>query len=140
MELENHFFDMILYPAVLIWLGIWKGMLVLTLLSLILNYVFAHAYRLLGVNDVINSLHVVATKPTWAGKITRFALNSGYLPTVIFLCWEDPTKAFIYVRKGVNKHFTKKDWYAFAWTHVLANVIHTFLVGSAIEIVRAVIN
>ncbi len=140
MEIGNHFFDMILYPAVLIWLGILKGMVLLTFLSIIFNYLSVHAYRILGINGVMDSLYVLAAKSTLSGKITKFILRSGYWPTVVFLSWEDPTKAFIYVRRGVSKHFTQKDWFTFAWIHFLANVLHTLLVGGAIVGVRAVIN
>lgn len=140
MEAFNHGFDFVLYPAAIAFLGIWKGGVLMIILSMILNYIFAHFYRNMGVGEIFIWIDNASSNPNWIGKSFRFFLRAGYWPTLAFLAWEDPTKAFIYARKGVSKKFSTKDWIVFVEVNVLGNLIHTLSWGGIIALIRAIVS
>lgn len=141
VELANHWFDIILYGLAIGYFGMLWGGGLMTLLSLPLNWMNIRIYRKLGASQLFEWMdaQVDGETPTAIGRVLRFFESLGYWPTVIFLCWEDPSKAFVFVRRGVNPSFNAMDWRVFLWTNFVGNLIHTISIGGLIAFIRALV-
>ncbi len=112
-EIVNHAIDYALYPGAIATLGVIRGGLLMFLVILVVNYLHIQIYRLVDVGDYIKRIDEMrggVQTSSW-GKFLKFCLNAGYWPTFLGLCFEDPAKAFVFVRGGkLRKWFNRADW------------------------------
>ena len=144
VEILNHTFDFIMYPLVIGLLGPIKGGTVMTVFALGLNYILILGYHKTK-QDWFGFEWLALKKQeeaqTLGGKIFRLILHMGHWPAFIFLCWEDPFKAFIFVRgrKAAGFTFDKSDWFWFYLANFIGNLIWILIVVGALEAIKALI-
>ena len=144
IEVFNHSFDFIMYPLVIGLMGPLRGGIIMTILALALNYGMVIAYRKTDKDwfgfEWLELRREEEGKAFW-GKFLKSLLKIGYWPAFIFLCWEDPFKAFVYVRgrKSVGSKFSKLDWTWFFLANLIGNLIWIILVSGAIEFIKFII-
>ena len=96
----NNLFDYLLYPLVIGLLGPIKGGASMMVLALGLNYALVLVYNRtkqdwFGFEWLRLQQDVKAE--TFTGRVLRITLRGGRWPAFVFLSWEDPFKAFIFV-------------------------------------------
>lgn len=138
----NDTFDYVMYPLVIGLLGPIKGGAVMIILALGLNYILVVVYNRTK-QDWFGfewlRLQEEKKAETTMGRILRFALKGGRWPAFIFLSWEDPFKAFVFVRgrKTAGFKFTATDWKWFFGANLIGNLIWIVIVSGAIETVKS---
>lgn len=137
----NDTFDYVMYPAMIGLLGPVKGGVIMTILSLGLNYGLVLIYNKTKTDwfgfEWLRLQQDMEAK-TFVGRILHFTLRGGRWPAFVFLSWEDPFKAFVWIRgrKPVGAKFTKADWQWFFGTNFLGNLIWILMVSGAIEALK----
>jgi hypothetical protein len=141
MEALNHGVDFIVYPLMIGFLGPLKGGVIMTTFWLVTNYLLIAWYHKtkqdwFGFEWLALKKEEEAT--TLSGKILRGALRIGHWPAFLFLCWEDPFKAFIFVRgrKASGFRFSKGDWGWFFAVNIIGNLIWILIISGAIEFIK----
>lgn len=129
-ESFGHFFDFVIFPFVILWLGTIWGWLSLTILSFIINYYFVRFYKRVGLDAVVKWIHDIKggdAKGFWE-VFMRFIFRLGHFPTFVLLSWEDPSKAFFYVRgHQLKEKFTRTDWQVLIIANAIGTIIWTGL-------------
>jgi hypothetical protein len=142
IEVLNHAFDWVAYPLAIGFLGAVKGGILMTVVATLMNY---------GLVIIYNK-----TKQDWfgfewlrlkreehantlEGKVLRTALRIGHWPAFAFLSWEDPFKAFVFIRgrKEPGQKFDRTDWLVFLGSNLLGNLIWILMVSGALKVVVA---
>ena len=144
IEGQNQFFDYIVYPAVILWLGSIKGGLVMIGVALIINFLVVYWYR--NTTQDWFGLEWLKVQET-IGATTRFGrflqrlLRFGKWPAYIAISIYDPAYGFIFLRgrEGQGPKFKKADWFWFIITTVIANLVWILLVSGVIGAIRQVI-
>lgn len=138
-ESFNHFFDFVIFPFVILWLGTVWGWITMTILSLFLNYYFILIYKRVGLDGVVKWIHDVKggeAKGFWE-VCMRFIFHLGHLPTFILLSWEDPSKAFFYMRgHKMKEKFSVVDWQVLILSNTIGTVIWTGMWGVGITAIK----
>lgn len=141
VEVLNHVFDFVMYPLVIGFLGAVKGGAIMTILALFLNYMLVLFYNKTK-QDWFGfewlRLQRQEEAKTGSGRILRHVLHFGHWPAYVFLCWEDPFKAFVFIRgrKEVGEKFNRRDWVWFFFSNFLGNLIWILIVVGAIELIK----
>lgn len=136
--LVNDTFDYVMYPLVIGLLGPVKGGIVMTFLAIAINYILVLVYNKTK-RDWFGFEWLRLQKDTGAktvaGRVIRFALKKGHWPAFIFLSWEDPFKAFVFIRgrKPAGSRFDKTDWAWFFGANLIGNLIWILMVSGLIE-------
>ncbi|MGB3921968.1 MAG: hypothetical protein WBL19_01630 [Minisyncoccia bacterium] len=144
VEALNFAFDFITYPLAIGYLGATKGGAIMTVLALGLNYGLVVFYNKTN-RDWFGFEWLRLQKQEEAksgpGRILRHILHFGHWPAYVFLSWQDPFKAFVFVRgrKAVGEKFNKADWAWFFGTNLLGNLIWIVIVSGAIELIKRLI-
>ena len=138
----NEPFDLILYPAVLLWLGnIWGG-LVMTALSVVLNVIIIRAYDWSKTDWLlIETLKGVRDEAVSVGKrkrLIRRLLQKSDTLAFFILCLDDPITATLYLRKGSHQYngMSARDWKIFFAATIVANLYWIIGIASVIEVVK----
>ncbi len=139
IEAMNQSFDYLLYPAVIYWLGSLKGGVVMTILAVALNYALVLGYN--------------KTKADWFGfewlqlqesrnaqSLLGRVMRLGRMPAFVFLSWEDPFKAFVFMRgrQQAGMRFSRVDWKWFVLANLIGNLIWILMVSGALEVLKRV--
>lgn len=140
VEMINHLFDYVVFPAVVLYFGVVRGWVIMTILAMTLNYTLVRFYarsRHDWYGFELLRLQSEKQANNWKGALIRY----GRVPAFIFLSWEDPFKAFILVRnkKATGYWFDKLDWLTFFGANIIGTLIWTGMLGAGIEIVKRVI-
>lgn len=143
----NHWFDYLLYPVVLAWLGSVNGGLALIVLGGVVNILLIRAYdwsktdwflieKIKNVGEQTEGGDIEGV-PRWFAWLLRHTRKR---PTLMFfvLCIDDPITVTLYFRQGSYQFngMSRKDWYIFLAANVVSNLY--WIVGwtAVIEIVR----
>lgn len=137
----NDSFDYLLYPLVIGLMGPVKGGASMMALALGLNYVLVLVYNKTKADWFgFEWLRLEEKKnaQTVMGQILRSTMRRGRWPAFIFLSWEDPFKAFVFIRgrKPAGFRFTQTDWQWFLGANVIGNLIWILMVSGAIETIK----
>ncbi len=143
---EEFFFDYMLYPAVIAWLGAIVGGLALTVLSASVCYLYILFYDWSKKDWLgLELLKEMRDGGEHHGHIARFiqriARKSDWLAFLVFSCYTDPFMTTVYMRKGVGAYdgLSRRDWKIF-WASVLvANLWWTTMMALAVEAVRSIL-
>lgn len=135
-------FDWFLYPAVIYWLGIFKGGVVMTLLSLLACLAMMKFYDWskrdwLGIEAIKGLREYGGNKR--AGKLMAWALTKGDLVVFLILSINlDPFITTTYMRHGRNKYngMGKRDWTIFIGSLLISNVYWTLACFMGITLVE----
>lgn len=128
----NHWFDYLLYPVVLAWLGsVWGG-IALIVLAGVINIGLIRAYdwsktdwllieKIKHLGEQIESEEDVGL-PKWLVKILKHTRKRPVL-TFFALCVDDPVTVALYFRKGSYQFngMSRRDWYIFLAANVVSN-------------------
>ena len=140
----NDSFDYLMYPFMIGLLGPIRGGVIMTVLALGLNYSLVLIYNKTNA-DWFGFEWLRLQKDTEArtlsGRVLKFALKGGHWPAFLFLSWEDPFKAFVFVRGRLpaGAKFTAADWRLFFEANLLGNLIWITMVSGLLEIIKRVI-
>lgn len=140
-EVVNHAFDFIMYPLAIGFFGPLKGGGIMMVLALSLNYILILGYHKTK-QDWFGfewlALKKEEESKTFLGKILCLILHFGHWPAFLFLCWEDPFKAFIFVRgrKASGFRFSKGDWFWFFLSNFIGNLIWILIISGVIEVIK----
>ncbi|HEY4528510.1 MAG TPA: hypothetical protein VJJ48_01645 [Candidatus Paceibacterota bacterium] len=134
----NDAFDYLMYPAMIGFLGPVKGGAIMTALALGLNYILVLVYNKTKTDWFgFEWLRLQEDKQSnsFAGKVLR----TGRWPAFIFLSWEDPFKAFVFVRGRLpaGSRFTATDWKWFFGTNLIGNLVWILMVSGAIGAIKS---
>ncbi len=134
-ESFGHFFDFAVFPFVLLWLGSVWGWVLLTLFSFVINYYFIRIYKRVGLDALVKWIHDIKggeAKGIWE-VFMRHVFRLGHIPTFILLSWEDPSKAFFYLRgHKLKEKFSVVDWQVMILATAVGTAIWTGLWGAGI--------
>ncbi len=137
----NYPFDLVLYPAMMIWLGyIWGGF-VMTLLSVFLNLLIIKGYDWSKTDWLlIETLKGIREEPS-AGKSKQFLgkfLQKSNVLAFFVLCFDDPITVTLYLRHGSYQYngMSRHDWKMFFSATVIANLYWIVGWAAVIETVR----
>lgn len=137
----NDSFDYVVYPLVLGLLGPYKGGIIMTAAAFGINYVLVLVYNKTKMDwfgfEWLR-LQKDSEAKTFGGRALRFALRGGRWPAFILLSWEDPFKAFVFIRgrMSAGSRFTATDWKWFFGANLVGNVIWILMVSGTIGAVR----
>jgi hypothetical protein len=159
LSIADDYFDRVVYPLVLVWLGAFMGFVVMTLASMIWCGTFLWIYER-GKVDWLGVDAVEAVKERgqyWIARIDSkniFVRFVAWIPTRIFLIvlwaikkndvsafialtlYEDAFKTTAFLRKGKFGHFGSRDVKIFLSSLVLSNVYWTIQWSVIIEIFK----
>lgn len=134
-------FDLILYPAMMVWLGHLWGGVVMTILSLFLNLLVIAGYDWAKTDWLlIEALKKLRDDPPddgWRGVVGR-TLRKGDVPAFFILCADDPITATLYLRHGSHQYngLSRRDWRIFLAATMVANLYWIAGWAVVIEAVR----
>jgi len=141
LEGHGHFFDYVLYPAAIVWLGPIKGGLVMTALSFSISYLIIIWYNQtdqdwFGVEWL--RLQENTEAKSLSGRVFRFFLALGKWPAYVAITVYDPAYGFIYLRGRHSNGFnlTRTDWKWFVVGEIIGNLAWILLVSGAVELVK----
>lgn len=138
-QIINDAFDYLLYPIVIGFLGSVRGGVIMTILAIVLNYIMVIIYN--------------RTKTDWLGlewlrlkrdeKSDSFlgrVIRAGWWPAFVLLSWEDPFKAFVFVRGRMpaGSRFKTTDWLWFFGANFVGNLIWILMLSGAFEILKRI--
>lgn len=137
LEVVNQGFDYVLYPLVIYKLGPIDGGVVMIVLALVLNLSLVVLYNITK-QDWLGFEWLALQEDRNVGSLVGKAISAGRWPAFVFLSWEDPFKAFVFVRgrKQVGWRFTLTDWQWFLGANLLGNLIWIVMVSGVIETLR----
>lgn len=143
IEAQGHLFDYIAYPAAILWLGVIKGGMLMTVISFLLSYVIIIWYNKtkqdwFGIEWL--RLRSIVESKTLSGRMLSFILRLGKWPAYIAITVYDPAYGFIFLRgrQSVGFTLTKADWAWFVVTELIGNLVWILFVSGAIELIRLV--
>ncbi len=137
----NTFFDFLLYPAVLLNLGTVVGGVIMTVLSIILNFSLIIVYSFKEIDWFgFEELRLKRDREE-DKRLFKFILNLGHWPAFIILSLYDPFLAFVYAKgkRKSHKHFSFSDWIIFTFSHIIGNGGWILLLTGVITIVKNLI-
>lgn len=142
-ETINHLFDFLLFPLLLIWFGTILGWAIVTLFAIILNYQFIFLYKKVGLHEAVQWIHDKKAKKAENvfDKFVKYLFHLGHIPTFIFLSWEDPSKAFFYIRgHKLGQSFSLHDWITLFVSNAVGTLIWTGMWGTGISLFRHILH
>lgn len=143
----NHWFDYLLYPIVLAWLGTLYGGIALILLAGVINIGLIRAYDWSKTDwfliEKIKSLIEQNEQGSVEGMSRWFAWllrHTRQRPVLVFfvLCIDDPITVTLYFREGSYQFngMNRKDWWIFLAANVVSNLYWIFGWVAIIEVFR----
>lgn len=143
VEAINQSFDWILFPLVIGFFGPIKGGAVMFVIALTLNFSLILVYNKtksdwFGFEWLRNK---EAETETRTSKIVRVALRFGRWPGFVLLSWEDPFKAFVFIRgrSSAENGFDRTDWIVFLSANLIGVLIWIIMVSGALELLKRVV-
>ena len=145
-NVEETLFDYLLYPAVIAWLGVAYGGLVMTALSALLCYLYILAYDWSGkdwfgfelAKEARDSEEVEGGGRLW--RAVQWATRKGDWAAFLALSmYSDPFFTTVYMRKGAGAYngLSGRDWKVFWGSVIVANLWWTAAMTSVVEGIRA---
>jgi hypothetical protein len=128
---QEYLFDYLLYPFVIFKLGLWRGGLVMALLSLVSCLLLLRFYdRLkrdwLGI-EAVKGLKDYAGQSRFR-RMAAWLLQRGEPVACLFLSIKfDPFITTLYLRRGSYNGMTRRDWKIFVASWLIGNVYWTFV-------------
>lgn len=140
-EVLGRIYDYVLYPFVILKLGLLYGSIVMTTLSTFVVYGLIWVYNQTRHDWFgLEWLQLESSKESKSltGRILRIALRRGKMLAFILLSIEDPLKAFVFIRgrKGSATKFNKLDWEWFFASNLISNFVWIIMVSGALELVK----
>jgi hypothetical protein len=141
----SHFFDLVVYPIVLVGFGFWGGTAALFLFWVVMNFILISLYDLIkkdlfgleALKELKASMSAEKPKGFWKTLLYK-TLRWGDIPFFVAISTYDPIFAVLYKRKTTNfGGFEKRDY----WILVLSTATGCFLWSliwtGAIEIIKS---
>ena len=130
----SYFYEFLVFPAIMIWLGDSWGILVMTAAGTALNLIFILFYDWTEA-EIVDEIREFMKRPaktkvgTLLGKITNNRVGM-----FLLLSWEDPLYAIFYFRKGGRhgKSLEGSDWAIFIASNVMANFVWGSVVSTGL--------
>lgn len=144
IEGSNQFFDYVMYPAVIAWLGAVRGGIFMTIVALVINYLVVIWYNKtkhdwFGLEWL--ELQETMESPTLFGKIVRVLSRFGKWPTFVALSIYNPPYGFIFLRgrnsKGYN--LSSEDWFWYFVSNIIGNVVWILGIVGVFASIRSII-
>jgi hypothetical protein len=132
-------YDYIVISALLLYFGIFKGMIVVLFLSMTIDLATLKFYDWLKKDWLaLETLKDFETQKSFLGKVLNFVHNKSTAATVVVLSFM--SNAFVvttYMRKGAGLYngMTRRDWIIFISSSLIINLYWVFIIGGGIEIV-----
>jgi hypothetical protein len=143
IETQNHFFDYILYPATIVWLGAVKGGILMTVAALAMNYLIVVWYNKtrqdwFGLEWL--RFREKSEAQTITGGILRLLLMLGKWPSYVLISIYDPAYGFIFLRGRESRGWSisRTDWVWFVISNLIGNLAWILVLTGVIEGVRFV--
>lgn len=135
-------FDWFLYPAVIYWLGVLKGGVIMAFLSMLACLAMMKFYDWskrdwLGIEAIKGLREYKGHKGL--GKLTAWALQKGDTVSFLFLSINfDPFITTTYMRHGKNNYsgMSRRDWSIFLSSVIISNAYWTLAVYMGISLVE----
>lgn len=133
-------YDYVIVSFFLLYLGFLRGMIVVVILSMIVDYATMKFYDWFKKDWLaLESIKKLEDKKDVIGKLFRFVRGKGVVLTIIILSLT--SNAFIvtaYVRKGINLYngLSRRDWIVFFTSSILTNIYWIFVIGGGIELFK----
>lgn len=137
----NYPFDLLLYPAMMIWLGNLSGGVVMTILSVILNLIVISAYDWSKTDwlaiETLKELKETEDLGFWK-RLVHKLLQKSDIVAFLVLCFDDPITTTLYLRHGAHQYngMSRRDWNIFLLATVVANVYWIIGLSTIIELWR----
>lgn len=131
-------FDYILYPIVLCTFGWLEGGVIMTLLSIPINFMQIYLYDKAGIDffsfEAAKQFVESPEKQSW---LTR-TMQKSKIVAFFVLSWQDPFFVPIYFRKGSHQYngLNKTGWFIFLGATLVANGIWITFVALGLESVE----
>jgi len=121
----DHAFDYVLYPFVIWKLGLWRGGLLMSVLSLLYCLLLLRFYDHLGRDwlgiEFVKGLRVYEGSSRWRRWIAWLIVRSDWIAFLVLSLHNDPFITTTYLRHGAYNGMTARDWRIFMGSWVLAN-------------------
>jgi len=135
-------FDYLLYPFVLYNFGLWKGGLIMILLSFLVCRLTIYFYDYskkdwLGI-EAIKGLKEQTPK-NYFERVSKFFLSKSELLAFFFLSIRfDPFITTVYLREGANEFngMKRKDWSIFLYSLAISNIYWLIIVEAGIDLLK----
>lgn len=141
-EIINQSFDWILFPIVIGFMGPVRGGSIMMVLALLLNLAMIFVYnKTTGDWFGFEWLRSQESDTTKTGRIVKNLLRYGRWPAFVFLSWEDPFKAFVFIRGRSSSRigFNRTDWLVFLGANFIGILIWILMVSGALELIKRVV-
>lgn len=133
-------YDYVVVSFFLIYLGLFKGAIVITILSILVDLATMKFYDWFKKDWLaLETIKDFDNKPGILGKLFNFVRGKGIVLTVIILSMT--SNAFVvtaYLRKDKIKYngMKSRDWVIFLTSSLLINIAWVFVVGGGIELLK----
>lgn len=143
-NVEETFFDYVVYPAVIAWLGMVYGGIAMTALSALMCWIYILAYDWSKKDwfgfELLKEARDGEEAGTRIGRIVQKVARKSDLAAFLALSvYSDPFFTTVYMRKGaaVYNGMSRRDWLVFWGSVLFANLWWTLAMTGAIEGIRA---
>lgn len=133
IEGVNHFFDYILSPALIFWLGPFQGGTTFFVIAFVSNYLLVVWYKRTTA-DWFGFEWLRLKEKTGSKKLVELLLKKARPVTYIGLCVYDPTYGFIYQQgRKSGSHFSPTDWGWFVLSNLIGILVWIVFMSGTIE-------
>jgi len=133
-------YDYVVVSFLLIYFGLVKGIIIVVILSMIIDFATLKFYDWLKKDWLaLETLKDLEHRKNFFGRLLNFVHNKSTFVTIVVLSLT--SNAFVvtaYMRKGSSLYngLTRRDWVIFISSSLLINLYWVFAVGGGIEIVK----
>jgi len=134
---QEYLFDYLLYPFVIFTMGIIRGAVVMSLLSLVACFLMIRFYDWskrdwLGI-EALKSLKDYDGPSLWRRIVARVLLRSDPVACVLLSIKFDPFIVTAYLRKGYYGGMSARDWRIFLLSWLVGNAYWSLLCFAGVE-------
>jgi len=130
-------FDYLMYPAVIAWLGLWYGGIIMATVSLVVCLIMLWGYDLSG-RDWLG-IEVIRSAKNYDGphrlrRATAWLLRRGDVPACLFLSIRyDPFITILYLRHTSYAGLNRRDWILFMTSWLIGNAYWALVCYAGVE-------
>jgi hypothetical protein len=130
-------FDYLMYPAVIAWLGLWRGGIIMALVSLVVCLIMLWGYDLshrdwLGI-EVLRSAKIYDGSNRWR-RLISWILRRGDIVACLFLSVRyDPFITILYLRHESYAGMNRRDWMIFTSSWLIGNAYWALVCYTGVE-------
>ena len=144
LSVVTNLIDYVAYPLMVAFLGPFKGGGVMTVFWLITNYFLIRLYNRTSQDwfgfEWLRLQEDLVSNTRW-NRFLRYLLRHWRWLFVALLSWQDPMKAFVFVkgRRPAGTPFTASDWRVFLGLNLAGNLVWILALSGLFEIVKQAI-